>query len=77
METWQLRIMVEGIDTMVCGTEEVLRDAYNEWCAHVKEPNGMEGLWEVIGHCDSADRAECRVALRISEIKGLSLVRLY
>lgn len=76
---WQLKIVdSSGNAFVVCGTEDVLRTAYDEWREAAKQPDGVSSpVWEVTGYCDSADRAECSYAMRMGDIRGLALTKLY
>lgn len=79
MNIWSLRIVdVNGGSQPVCGAEEVLRATYEEWKNMVGQPDGTtEKLLEVIGMCDSADRAELSFAIRSEDIRAMSLTKLY
>jgi hypothetical protein len=76
---WQLEIIQpSGNVFIICGSEDVLRTAYDEWREAVKQPDGVAPpVWEVTGFCNSADRAEHSLAIRIEDIWGLALTKLY
>lgn len=78
-DIWQLKIVdLSGNSFIICGSEDVLRTAYDEWREGVSRPDGTRpALWEVTGYCDSADRAEASWAIRMEEIRGLALTKLY
>lgn len=78
-DIWQLeRVDRDGNVFVICGSEDVLRIAYDGWREAVKLPDGTQSvLWEVTGFCNTADRAETTWAIRMEEIRGLALTKLY
>lgn len=76
---WQLEIIQpSGNVFFICGSESVLRMAYNEWQEAVKQPDGVAPVvLEVTGFCNLADRAEHTIAVRLEDIWGLALTNLY
>lgn len=78
-ETWRLRVL-NGQGTMfeVCGLEEMLRIAFDEWKERKTNPEIPDNkLFEVTGWCDTSDRAEYTICLSMEDTVGVSLVRLY
>lgn len=78
-DIWQLEIIQpSGNVFVICGSEDVLRQAYDEWRDAVKQPDGVAPVvLEVVGFCNSADRAEHTIAVRLEDIWGLALTKLY
>ncbi len=71
---WALKIMVEGGHIFeICGAEDVLRGALEEWSSGEYEG----GKLTVNGVFDSADCAEHIVVVKREEIIGMSLLKRY
>ncbi len=75
---WQITaIDRNGSIFTLTGSEEVMRQAYDDW---KQEPGRLEGtaaeLWEVRGVTDSADRTNASLIFRRDCLAALILVEL-
>jgi len=78
-EVWKLEITDDnGVVQRVCGSQEVLTRAMDEWEAAAVAPDGTGSkLLKVHGFCDTSDRAEIILACKIEMIRHACLTRLY
>lgn len=83
MEYWRLTIQHEnGSSIALCGSEEVLSSAMNEWHEWVETDEAVRDMNSVkkamvIDACmDSFDRAPCRLMILKDTVIGMSLYRM-
>ena len=79
MEVWKLQVISTGDGAWeVCGTEEVMRAAYDEIKAILDagDTGVAPAAFSVTGFWDTADRAESNLVLRTPEIRGARLTRM-
>lgn len=76
-EYWRLTIMFTWSSVSVCGTEDVLRTAIDEWRAYLESDTYDEHeACTILGFTDTADRAPCEFTFLLHEARGMSLVRM-
>lgn len=72
IELWKLRVFVGDQIIDVAGAEETLRQAYDAWAI-----DGVgEGIIEVRGFWDAADRTEGDWKFKREDIKAMILFRV-
>ena len=79
MEVWKLQVISAGDGAWeVCGTEEVMRESYDEITRILDAGDTITipPAIKVTGFWDTADLAECNLVLRTAEVRGARLTRM-
>lgn len=67
----------DAVAHYICGAEDYLRAVYNEIVEMMGNPDGVgTTVVQVVGYCDSADRAECNFAIRSDHIASVAFIRV-
>jgi hypothetical protein len=79
MEFYRLTVTDrQGISHQITGAKEVMREGWKNLLDALEMPDGTAPtVVRIEGMCDSADRAEHSLAIKVSEIVGLNLTKLY
>ena len=80
MEVWGLKLHDHsGTVLMVCGEQEILKQAQEEWrqCVTTVDDGSAPKVITVLGYCDTADRAEVTVVFRPDQYDAVSLYKVY
>jgi hypothetical protein len=74
MNVWKLTITDKQSAYAICGSEEVLRDAMDQWTETTIDTGG---IIVIEGFTDSADRAKHKLAVKRDEIVCMSIYKMY
>lgn len=76
---WKIELYnTHGGTIYVLAQEDLAREALAEWRAYALAPDGTgSALIEVHGMTDTADRAEMTTCLRLQDLWGVSIFRMY
>lgn len=79
MECFRLELIdTRGTSFQLVGTEEVMRAAYEDVMEAMESPDGVgKKVLKYTAWCDSADRAENTICVRVSELVCARLIKLY
>lgn len=79
MDVWRLQVLISGGQLWaVHGSEEVLEQAWQDALDILTQPDGTTPkVWIVHGMCDTADRAERRLAVKAEDLLAVDLVKEY
>jgi hypothetical protein len=76
-EYWRLTIERPWGPCSVCGTEQVLRQALDEWREYRKERTHDDKAFITIhGFTDTADRADCEMTFLLEHVQSMCLIQM-
>lgn len=77
MTIWMLKLCDNhGNNWCVYGTEDIMREAFDQWKRSVESCMSNNELLEVIGFCDDAKRTRYEVRMKVDSIVGAFLTEL-
>lgn len=80
-EIWKITIIFRSTDSVsLCTSEHACKTAYDQWIDRMVSfsAEGTDGdLIEVQGMTDTADKAPMQVACLASEVKAITVLRMY
>lgn len=76
---WYLKLFFANESFCIYGTEECLRNSYEEWREKVGDVSLGEdrSILEVHGYMDNALRSDVALSVRVGEIRGMFLAEYW